>query len=75
MYGNQSKMQALVQQWRYFNDFASQIKGIFPTAPLAVLTVIAVGGIYGTDPDSGGFILNSKLTIAASASATAYLAF
>lgn len=40
MCDNQSKIQALVQQWRYFNDFASQIEGQFPTAPLAVLTVI-----------------------------------
>lgn len=75
MCDNQSKMQALVQQRRYLNDFASQVEGQFPTAPLAVLTVIAVGRIYGTDSDSGGFTLISKLTIAASASVTACLAF
>lgn len=43
--------------------------------PLAVLTVIAVGRVYATNPYFGGFILNSKLTITASASVTAYLAF
>lgn len=75
MYGNQSKMQALVQQWRYFNDFASQIEGHFPTVPLAVLADIAVGRVYATNPYSGVFTLNRKLTIAASASVTAYLAF
>ena len=75
MYGNPSKMQALVQQWRHIKDFASQIEGQFPTVPLAVLADIAVGRIYGTDPYSGVFTLNRKLTIAASASVTAYLAY
>lgn len=75
MCDNQSKMQALVQQWRYFNDLISQIEGQFLTAPLAVLTVIAAGRIYASGPDSGGLTLISELTIAVSSAVTAYLAF
>ena len=75
MCDDQGRLQALVQQWRYFNDLIAQIEGQFLSAPLAVLTVIAAGRIYASGPDSSGLALISELTIAVSAAVTAYLAF
>ena len=54
MCDNQSKIQALVQQRRYFNDFISQIEGQFPTAPLAVLTA-SLPSLNGTKGNGRGF--------------------
>lgn len=75
MCDDRDRLQALMQQWRYFNDLIAQIEGQFLSVPLTVLTVIAAGRIYASGPDSSGLTLISELTVAVSAAVTAYLAF